>query len=1121
MNNKNENYEKILDEQGNVIAERAGGGHLKKLNVNAIRSLVRGQQVPITVKNELANTTSSNAQPSKILVIRDMGLGDVLMTLPVLLKLKQKYPQAEIHFATKPEYMELARPYCDQVFSYRDVSPNAYDRIINLVMFCELHKDAASKPRQDILLEGGETEGLNFSVEELSFAEKYLENKDKEHIKNKLTNFGVNLNNPKIAFCTDSNRTSKNWAPQKFDKLAVDLAIQHPNYEFIFFGAASKNFTEDKNIFDLTNKLSLKEFIAALNECDLIVTLETGAMHVAGMLKKPFIVICGPSDYRLFTKYYNNYSIIHPDIACYPCNGECETNRCIRIISTQFVEKVIEERLNRPNDNFTAIYPTSRDVVDVQLKRSANIQKIGILSVWAEQGLGYLTQNFRRALEDDFEVFIFGTFPLYAPGHAVLEGEWDVPNLHLSAKTRDAMDIGEVLNWVESNHIEAVILMEPVGDKIWQLALELKGSGIYTVGVPMIEITKADEILNHTFLNKNISLTQQCHQVLIRNNVLDVINIPYGIPEPQHVGKSSYITNRQEIVFYFNAGWADERKNAEVLLSAFTKAAEVNKNILLFFHSQAGLESFPPSQREIMMNNPQIVFSSGSLSYEEIMQITNSADVMLIPTKREGLGILFLEALAFGKPIIAADYSPMNEYVRNNINGFVCSGKVEPITHNDRPLVDQININENDLCEKILKIADPVIIENFSKNSRQIYEREYSFEGFAHKLKTIFSEESTNRKIFFIGNYLYPKIGGAEQTALLYLAYLANNGYDVYALCDKGGVNAAVHRVGDFFTITKAVQYNGIKIIQSAENVEKCAEYYIDKIKPDLVLTQLSMAGEIMKVAQAKGIPTAMYLHSVAEHFCSYHTWDCNGGKQNLLECSYGADFCMKEYQHYKIHQFDYADYIFANSNFTRKITKRFYDRDAYVLYPPIHNIERVEDPYNKRYILLVNPVIDKGLDIFCAVAEMLPQYIFLIVGVNDDGIRAQIINEKAPTATLATMGYAEDINEVYEQCRLVLMPSTVQEGFGMIAAEAMYAGLPVITSGRGGLRDVSGDAAIIIDDYTSVEKWAEAIKTILEDKEYYEQVRAACMEHAEKFILENQGKILLNIMQDIFGGRN
>ena len=54
-----------------------------------------------------------------------------------------------------------------------------------------------------------------------------------------------------------------------------------------------------------------------------------------------------------------------------------------------------------------------------------------------------------------------------------------------------------------------------------------------------------------------------------------------------------------------------------------------------------------------------------------IPEILGCADAMAFPSKREGLGMAGLEALAMGIPVIAADNRGTREYMEHGINGFV------------------------------------------------------------------------------------------------------------------------------------------------------------------------------------------------------------------------------------------------------------------------------------------------------------------------------------------------------------------------------------------------------------------------------------------------------------------
>lgn len=79
-------------------------------------------------------------------------------------------------------------------------------------------------------------------------------------------------------------------------------------------------------------------------------------------------------------------------------------------------------------------------------------------------------------------------------------------------------------------------------------------------------------------------------------------------------------------------------------------------------------------------------------------------------------------------------------------------------------------------------------------------------------------------------------------------------------------------------------------------------------------------------------------------------------------------------------------------------------------------------------------------------------------------------------------LGYVTD-NELaylYGKAEALVFPSFI-EGFGMPVLEAMYAGLPVITSNEGALAEVAGDAALLVDP-RSPEAIAVAMTEIVDD---------------------------------------
>ncbi len=115
----------------------------------------------------------------------------------------------------------------------------------------------------------------------------------------------------------------------------------------------------------------------------------------------------------------------------------------------------------------------------------------------------------------------------------------------------------------------------------------------------------------------------------------------------------------------------------------------------------------------------------------------------------------------------------------------------------------------------------------------------------------------------------------------------------------------------------------------------------------------------------------------------------------------------------------------------------------------------------------------------------------------------------------ITTMPFTPDPRDfypaVFARTRLLLMPSLWLESFGLVAAEAMLNGIPVLASDRGALPGTIGDAGFLFDipaRYTSetrkvpmaeeVEPWVEAIIRLWDDAAYYEQCSRAARERAQ-----------------------
>jgi glycosyltransferase involved in cell wall biosynthesis len=101
----------------------------------------------------------------------------------------------------------------------------------------------------------------------------------------------------------------------------------------------------------------------------------------------------------------------------------------------------------------------------------------------------------------------------------------------------------------------------------------------------------------------------------------------------------------------------------------------------------------------------------------------------------------------------------------------------------------------------------------------------------------------------------------------------------------------------------------------------------------------------------------------------------------------------------------------------------------------------------------------------------------------------------------------------VYSATKILLMPSLWEEAFGLVAAEAMLNGIPVLGSNRGALPDTLGKGGFVFDipeRYTpetrlvpsaeEVEPWVETIIRLWDDAAFYEQASQAARQEAQRW---------------------
>lgn len=165
---------------------------------------------------------------------------------------------------------------------------------------------------------------------------------------------------------------------------------------------------------------------------------------------------------------------------------------------------------------------------------------------------------------------------------------------------------------------------------------------------------------------------------------------------------------------------------------------------------------------------------------------------------------------------------------------------------------------------------------------------------------------------------------------------------------------------------------------------------------------------------------------------------------------------------------------VVANAEATYQQVRHFAPR-AMVLHPPTpagrHPKPAGVGP--AKFTTLVNLSAEKGGRLFWQLAEARPGMPFL--GVTG-GHGRQVHPERLP-GNAFVLGQSESMGVVHALTRVLLMPSAT-ETYGMAAAEACLAGIPVIAHPLPGIREALGDEAIWCDR-DNPDAWLSALDAL------------------------------------------
>ena len=333
----------------------------------------------------------------KILILKPSSLGDVIQALPVLRLLKLRFPQSEIFWwidsglapllegdpdlagVVRFERQRWASPrnWPEMFRSIASLRAQKFDLVIDLQ--CLLRSAIFAWLANGDFLAGlddtreGASGFYDLAVPRASFhthaVDWYL---------SVLPRLGVSVHknftwlparleiaaavrskwpvagSDWIALQPGARWVNKRWPVEKFSRLVSLLAKKFPDTRFTIIGgrddrAAAEIIarSEPARCLNLCGATTLPEMVEWLRLARLLVTNDTGPMHVAAALGQPLVALFGPTEPRRTGPYDQPQNVLRLDLPCSPClKSTCHFEKpeeCLRALPAETVfQKAVE-----------------------------------------------------------------------------------------------------------------------------------------------------------------------------------------------------------------------------------------------------------------------------------------------------------------------------------------------------------------------------------------------------------------------------------------------------------------------------------------------------------------------------------------------------------------------------------------------------------------------------------------------------------------------------------------------------------------------------------------------------------------------------------------------------------
>lgn len=293
----------------------------------------------------------------KILVIRLSSIGDIVLTSPVVRCVKEQLPNTEIHFVTKPQYTSIVKsnPYVDKVHIFDENLGEIISKLQNeqFTYIIDLHHNYRSTRIKQAI------NAPSFSVNKLNLKKfllvwmkinkmphKHMVDRNMETV----LALGVKNDGKGLDFFIPENDEFKmevlpapfqkgfiafviagTWATKKLPVEKVVEICEKTPFPVILLGGKSefddgeKILSQSKgNVLNFAGKINLNQSASLVRNANVVLTNDTGLMHIAAAFKKKILTFWGNTvpDFGMvpYQPHPDSFNIEVKELKCRPCS---------------------------------------------------------------------------------------------------------------------------------------------------------------------------------------------------------------------------------------------------------------------------------------------------------------------------------------------------------------------------------------------------------------------------------------------------------------------------------------------------------------------------------------------------------------------------------------------------------------------------------------------------------------------------------------------------------------------------------------------------------------------------------------------------------------------------------